>query len=119
VKPLALLAALAFTAPAAAAPADRMLVTADEWHLVLSRQAVSPGRVQLQLHNAGEDGHDLAARRLDRRGHGSGRTLRIGEVAPGGLAEATWRLRRGRYRLWCTLRGHKRAGMRATLRVRR
>jgi uncharacterized cupredoxin-like copper-binding protein len=101
-------------APARAAAPARMLVTADEWTLVLSRQSVKAGRVQLQLHNRGEDAHDLAARRFDHRGP----TLRLGETAPGRLAQVTWRLRRGRYVLWCTLRGHRARGMRATLRVR-
>jgi hypothetical protein len=116
VKRLAgLAAALALlAAPAQAAAPARMLVTADEWMLLSSRQSVPAGRVQLELYNRGEDAHDLAARRLD--GHGP--TRRLGEVAPGKLARATWRLRHGRYALWCTLRGHRAAGMRATLRVR-
>ena len=42
------------------APA-RMLVTADEWLLVSSRQSVAAGQVEIQLYNRGEDGHDLAA----------------------------------------------------------
>ena len=101
-------------APAEAAPA-RMLVTADEWSLVLSRRKVKAGVVELQLYNRGEDAHDLAARRRD----GTGPTRRLGETRPGALGEARWRLRRGRYRLWCTLPGHEDRGMRATLRVGR
>jgi len=115
---LAALAALAVVAPAAAAAPARMLVTADEWMLLSSRQSVKAGRVQIQLYNRGEDAHDIAARRVDRLGGGVGRTFRIRETRPGELAEATWRLRSGRYRLWCTLRGHEAAGMRARLRVR-
>ena len=105
-------ALLAPAAPAEAAPA-RMLVTADEWSLVLSRRKVEAGVVELQLYNRGEDAHDLAARRRD----GSGPTRRLGETRSGALGEARWRLRRGRYRLWCTLPGHKAAGMKATLQV--
>ena len=47
------------------------------------------------------------------------RTFRIAETRPGQLGEATWRLKPGRYRLWCDLPGHRAAGMRASLRVRR
>jgi len=112
--------ALLATAPAAAdaRPPARMLVTADEWMLISSRQAVRPGRLEIQLYNRGEDAHDIAARRVARDGAGTGRTRRLPETRPGELGEATWRLRRGRYALWCTLPGHRAAGMRATLRVR-
>ena len=95
------------------APA-RMLVTADEWMLVSSRQAVPAGKLDIQLYNRGEDIHDLVLRRRD----GSGPTRRLPATRPGGLAEARWRVRAGRYQLWCSLRGHRAAGMRASLRVR-
>ena len=104
-------------APAEAAPA-RMLVTADEWSLVLSRRKVKAGVVELQLYNRGEDAHDLAARRIARDGERVGRTFRVRETRPGDLGEATWRLNSGKYSLWCTLPGHRAAGMRATLRAR-
>ena len=115
---LAALLGLAVLAPAAGAAPARMLVTADEWTLLTSRQAVKAGWLQVQLYNRGEDAHDIAARRVDRLGRRVGRTFRIRETRPGELAEATWRLRSGKYRLWCTLRGHESAGMRAGLRVR-
>jgi hypothetical protein len=116
---LAALLALALLAPGAASAAPaRMLVTADEWMLLTSRQAVNAGRVQVQLYNRGEDAHDIAARRVNRLGRRVGRKHTIPETRPGELAESTWRLRPGRYRLWCTLREHEAAGMRAGLRVR-
>jgi hypothetical protein len=105
----ALAAGLAFLSPAPA----RMLVTADEWTLVSSRQRIAAGKLEIQLYNRGQDGHDLAARRI-----GAARTFRVSETKPGQLGEATWRLKRGRYRLWCDLPGHRAAGMRASLRVR-
>ena len=77
-----------------------MLVTADEWSLVSSRRRIAAGRLEIQLYNRGEDGHDLAARRV-----GGRRTFRIRETRPGQLGEATWRLKPGRYRLWCNLPG--------------
>jgi hypothetical protein len=109
---------LALAAPAAAAAPARMLVTADEWMLLTSRQSIRAGKLEIQVYNRGEDAHDLAARRVTRLGTRVGRTFRLRETAPGALGEATWRLRSGKYRLWCTLRGHEAAGMRATLRVR-
>jgi plastocyanin len=115
---LAALLGLAVIAPAASAAPARMLVTADEWMLLTSRQSVKAGLLQLQLYNRGEDAHDIAARRVDRLGKRTGRTFRVRETPPSELTEATWRLRSGKYRLWCTLRGHESAGMRARLRVR-
>ncbi len=111
-----LVAALLAVAPNAA-PA-RMLVTADEWMLLSSRQKVAAGKVEVQLYNRGEDVHDLAARRVTRAGKPVGRTFRVRETRPGDLGEATWRLKSGKYSLWCTLPGHRDAGMRATLRAR-
>jgi uncharacterized cupredoxin-like copper-binding protein len=115
---LAALLGLAVLAPAAGAAPARMLVTADEWMLLTSRQAVKAGRLQVQLYNRGEDAHDLAARRVTRAGKPVGRTFRMRETRPGDLGEATWRLKSGKYSLWCTLPGHRAAGMRATLRAR-
>jgi len=117
---LASLAALLAAAPAAAAtrPPARMLVTADEWMLISSRQTVRAGALEIQLYNRGEDGHDLAARRVARDGGWAGRTFRVRETRPGELGEATWRLKSGKYKLWCDLPGHRAAGMRATLRAR-
>ena len=115
---VAALLALAALAPAADAAPARMLVTADEWMLISSRQAIKPGKLEIQLYNRGEDAHDIAARRVNRLGRRVGRTWHIRETRPGELGEATWRLRSGKYRLWCTLRAHEAAGMRASLRVR-
>jgi hypothetical protein len=112
-----LVAALVAAATPNAAPA-RMLVTADEWMLLTSRQRIAAGKVEVQLYNRGEDAHDLAARRVARDGERVGRTFRVRETRPGDLGEATWRLNSGKYSLWCTLPGHRAAGMRATLRAR-
>jgi hypothetical protein len=100
-------------APAEAAP-SRLLVEAREFNLTLSRAHIEPGRAIVQLANRGEDPHDLRLRRIGGRGGGA-----IAEVEPGEVGEWRGRLRRGRYRLWCTLEGHRAQGMRATLRVRR
>jgi hypothetical protein len=99
-------------APAEAAP-SRLLVESREFNLVLSRQSVRPGKAIVQLANRGEDPHDLRLRRVGGRGGGL-----VAETLPGEVGEWEGRLRRGRYRLWCTLEGHRRLGMRAVLRVR-
>jgi hypothetical protein len=109
---LALLAVLPAAAAARPVPA-RLLVEAREFNLALSRAKLKAGPAIVQLANRGEDPHDLRLVRIRRHGGG-----RIGETLPGRVGEWEGRLRRGRYRLYCTLEGHRAAGMRATLRVR-
>ena len=99
-------------APAEAAP-SRLLVESREFNLVLSRSSVKAGKAIVQLANRGEDPHDLRLRRIGGRGGAS-----IAETLPGEVGEWSGRLRRGRYRVFCTLEGHRALGMRATLRVR-
>ena len=110
---LCLACALLLAAPASAAAPSRVLVKADEWSLVLSRQTLPPGSAIVQLLNRGEDGHDLRVQRV-----GGVRSVGLPETRPGKTADLRLKLRRGRYRLWCSLPGHRAAGMRATLRVR-
>jgi hypothetical protein len=101
-------------AGAAARPAPaRLLVEAREFNLALSRGTIKPGMAIVQLANRGEDPHDLAIKRI-----GGTKVRRIAKTLPGDVSEWEGRLRRGRYRLWCTLEGHRAAGMRAVLRVR-
>jgi plastocyanin len=114
--PTALAALALATAPAAAGPSapSRLLVTAKEWSLIMSRQTVKPGDARIQLYNAGEDAHDLRLKRA-----GGKRALRMAVTSPGGLTELKTRLRGGRWKLWCSLPEHAKRGMRATLTVRR
>lgn len=93
---------------------SRVGVAATEWRLVLSRRSVRAGNLIVQLQNQGEDGHDLAIRKTT----GSA-TRRIREQRPGQHADMTLRVSAGTYRLWCTLPGHKKLGMHATLKVSR
>jgi hypothetical protein len=109
---LALAIALVAADAAAAAPA-RLLVEGREYNLTLSRAKLKAGRAIIQLANRGEDPHDLAIARV-----GGGRRGTIAKTSPGELGEWEGRLRRGRYKLFCTLDGHRALGMRATLRVR-
>jgi hypothetical protein len=91
----------------------RLFVSSKEWSLVLSRQTLKSGSARIQLYNAGEDAHDLRLRRV-----GGTRTLAIGETTPGEVGELRATLRPGKWKLWCSLPGHARAGMRAALVVR-
>jgi hypothetical protein len=108
-------------APAAdarrAAPA-RLMVEAREFNLVLSRGAVRHGDAIVQLVNRGEDGHDLHLVRLGAGGRAAGRPRGTAETRPGAVASWRGRLAPGRWKLFCSLPGHERAGMRAVLRVR-
>jgi uncharacterized cupredoxin-like copper-binding protein len=102
------------TAAPAAAP-SRLLVAGKEYDLTLSRSRVAAGRVTIQLLNRGEDDHDLRLRRVTSK---SGAPVaRWALTSPGEVTDLTVRLSRGRYRLWCSLPGHRELGMRATLRV--
>lgn len=80
----------------------------------MSRQKLTPGVARIQLYDAGEDAHDLRLERV-----GGRHTLAIGETRPGKLTELRATLRSGKWKLWCSLPGHAKAGMVATLTVRR
>jgi plastocyanin len=98
----------------AAAPApSRLLVEAREFRFTLSRTTVKPGKAIVQLAIRGEDPHDLKVRRI-----GSASVSSVPETLPGGVAEWRGTLKRGRYELYCSLPGHKKAGMRALLTVK-
>jgi plastocyanin len=112
---LVLFAALA--APASAAAPSRVLVEATEYRFTLSRTTVKPGTAIVQLAIRGEDPHDL---RLAPTGkaRSSARPAAVPETLPGGVAEWRGKLTRGKWTLYCSLPGHKAAGMRATLTVK-
>ncbi|MCL4287163.1 MAG: hypothetical protein KJ006_05900 [Thermoleophilia bacterium] len=120
-RPVALAAVLlALSAPvAAAAPARerapaRLLVTGREYSLTLSRAKLRAGDAIVQLHNFGEDPHDLHLQRA-----GSGRAFELGEVLPGETGTLEMRMRRrSTYRLWCSIDPHAALGMEATLRTK-
>jgi hypothetical protein len=113
-------AALAAAVPAvpdvAAAPAPTLVGVGErEWRIALYRARVPAGPVRFNVHNFGEDGHDLAVRT---RG---GRVLgHLPELRPDETGRLRVRLRRpGRYIVFCALDGHEARGMRAVLRVKR
>lgn len=88
-------------------------VRADEWNLRLSRGQVKPGRLAVQLVNGGEDDHDLIVRKSTSR-----TPVKLTRQRPGGITERTFTVTRGRYELFCSLPGHRKAGMSAQLTVR-
>ena len=114
---LALLAlCFVFAAPAAQAAApQRVLVEATEFRFTLSRTAVKPGSAIVQLAIRGEDPHDLKLRKL---GSARASIASVPETLPGGVAEWRGKLTKGRWELYCSIRGHKAAGMRTVLNVR-
>jgi hypothetical protein len=117
----ALIAAVVVAAGWASADArapSRMLVYAQEWSLYASRASVPAGRVTVQLWNRGEDPHDLRIRRLSHSGRMVGPTQAVRKTGSGTLRQASWRLRPGRYELYCSLPGHLRRGMHMRLTVR-
>jgi uncharacterized cupredoxin-like copper-binding protein len=120
-RAVALIAAFAAAATwtsASAKPPARMLVYAQEWSVYPSRPSVPAGRVTVQLWNRGQDAHDLRIRRLSRTGRMVGRAQAVRKTGSGSLSQARWRLKPGRYELYCSLPGHLRRGMHTRLTVR-
>ena len=104
-------AALAVAASLAPVPVG---VGAHEYRFGLYRTDVRPGAVRFNLHDFGEDAHNLVV--LGPRGY---RSAVSPDVVPGRDVAFDVRLRRrGVYRLVCVKPGHAARGMRATLRVR-
>ncbi len=99
-------------------PPARMLVYAQEWTMYGSRTSVPAGRVIVQLWNRGQDAHDLRIRRLNSRGQMVGGTQKLTLTQSGVISEANWKLRRGRYELYCSLWQHRQRGMHTRLTVR-
>ena len=96
-------------------PPERLLVTAREYGLSLSKTKLRAGDAIVELYDFGEDPHDL---RIQRAG---GATIHaVPEVLPGETGRVELRLRkRSRYRLWCSLANHAELGMFASLRTAR
>ncbi len=80
-----------------------------EMRFIPDRIAVAAGDIPVVLRNVGTVRHDL---RVDERP-----TLLV-EAAPGQAATATWRLPAGHYRIYCSLPGHRPAGMEGIVEVR-
>ena len=117
---VAVLPAAGVGAEAAASAPAHLLVYAQEWSLWPSRSSVPQGTVIVQLWNRGQDAHDLRIRRLDARGQMIGPVLGgVRITLSGRVSQATWRLKAGRYELYCSMPGHLKMGMHARLTVTR
>ncbi len=112
----AVLAGLLAPSPAAPArPATAVGMSAREFSFGVYRERVPAGRVRLNIHNFGEDVHDVQV-----RGPAGYRSSTSPGIEPGETLSFTVRLRRpGRYTLVCLQPGHLAKGMRARLTVRR
>jgi plastocyanin len=89
-------------------------VGAREYRFGVYRTAVPAGNVRFNLHDFGEDAHNLQV-----RGPHGYRSAISPDVVPGRDVAFQVRLRkRGVYQLICVKPGHAARGMRATIRVR-
>jgi plastocyanin len=95
-------------------PPARVQVVAREFGYSLSRQSIKAGPAIVELSNAGEDAHDLRMQRV-----GGSRVYAWPTTPAGEVADETFRLLPGRYRLWCSIANHRALGMQATLVVKR
>ena len=93
----------------------RLQVKAFEFGFTFSRPAVGAGQVMIEVNNIGEDEHNLRVKRLRSRTRAQGTR----DLAPGTRVTKTFRLRRGTYRLFCSIGRHAERGMSARLPVRR
>lgn len=96
--------------PEVSAPTSPKLeLAASEMRYEPSSIAVEAGDVPVALRNTGLVIHDLRIEDKPRF---------FLEAPPGQTTTATWTLAEGRYRIYCSLPGHRQAGMEGVLEVR-
>ena len=88
---------------------DVLALEATEMRYTPKAIAVAAGAVPVALHNVGIVLHDL---RID------GKPRYLVEAKPGETVTGTWELPEGRYEIYCSLEGHRAAGMEGILEVR-
>jgi uncharacterized cupredoxin-like copper-binding protein len=86
-------------------------VSGTEFAFALSATELEPGSYVFELRNEGQLGHDLAI-----EGPGIDET-KTPVIDPGATAELDVELESGAYELWCTVPGHRDAGMEAEVSV--
>jgi uncharacterized cupredoxin-like copper-binding protein len=69
----------------------------------------------VQLWNRGQDAHDLRIRRLNRHGQPVGKAQTVKVTESGLINQATWRVRAGKYLIYCSLPQHRKRGMHTRL----
>jgi plastocyanin len=95
-----------------AAAGHRVPVVETEFKIALPAQKVAPGKVTLVVKNAGHIGHDLVV-----SGPGVSAAAKTPLIAAGSAATLTVTLGAGSYTVYCSVPGHRAAGMVATLNV--
>jgi plastocyanin len=96
-------------------PATPVGMSAREYSFGVYRTRIPTGRVRLNIHNYGEDAHDLQV-----RGPHGYRSSVSPEIAPGETLSFNVRLRRpGRYLFICLKPGHAALGMETHVTVRK
>lgn len=88
---------------------DVLELEATEMRFTPKTIAVAAGPVPVVLRNVGIVVHDL---RIE------GKPRFLVEAWPGQTGTATWGLSEGRYEIYCSIQGHRAAGMEGTLEVR-
>jgi uncharacterized cupredoxin-like copper-binding protein len=100
-------------AAAAPAPAGHPIsVSETEFKVALPAQKVAPGKVTFTVRNAGKIQHDLVV-----SGPGVTGAAKTPLLNPGQTAKLTVTLTAGSYTLYCSVPGHRAAGMAAKLTV--
>jgi uncharacterized cupredoxin-like copper-binding protein len=86
--------------------------TESEFKIVLATPKVAPGKVTFAVKNAGHIGHDFVV-----SGAGVPATAKTPLIAPGKTGTVSVTLAAGKYTVYCSVPGHRAAGMVATLTV--
>jgi uncharacterized cupredoxin-like copper-binding protein len=94
----------AATTTTATPSAQTVRVDESEWKVVLPRTTLAPGKYTFDVSNQGKFSHDLA---ID----GPGVSDKTSEISAGGSAKLTVTLKSGTYDFYCSIPGHKAAGM--------
>ena len=97
---------------AAAAPAGRPIAVSETEFKVALPAQVAPGKVTFMVRNAGKIQHDLVISGASVKG-----AAKTPLLDPGTSATLTVTLAAGSYTLYCSVPGHRAAGMVATLTV--
>jgi plastocyanin len=108
----AVLAGCADDSPPTRPREGRVEITLDDFSIAPQRIRAEPGRLVLEVANAGAVGHTLRVMRGDREVGG------VKTLLPGEADAATPRLPKGDYDLVCILGNHEELGMYGTLTVR-
>jgi uncharacterized cupredoxin-like copper-binding protein len=93
-----------------AAAGQTVAVSETEFKITAPAAKVPPGKVTFDVKNAGKIGHDLVV-----SGPGVAATAKTALLSPGQSAKLTVTLAAGSYTLYCSVPGHRAAGMVAKL----